>query len=480
MFQKYIQLIESASRLDESFKVAKDKFSEEADPEIVKQYIERFKHLVSKNIINDSKEKDISTWIKAGWQAFQEMVDSHQDDVSNKDIKKRRVNRQSDRIDLFQGNSFEIILPLTEESGCSLGKNTTWCTATVSSRNQLYMYHTLGRFPIYIHYTQEGRNRLASIVYDIDNKRRKFIEVRDEENNEWPIENVINIITLDVYNELVEKLGTMHGLFESLSEKNKLHNATTAMGYALRHKKPFPEGEALIATDFLPGLYYTAMVTKERFEAWEPVLFNAIQTKEYKQGVEGFNDDIDNRGNYIRQYLHTAFIKDEHPFPVKYFGLVIEFSKILAFSIYDHQSFNVDDETLLKLLSPSPTPKNSVIIDVSGYEPVSHTLAYLSNLYRTDKEETKRLLKALKADISDERRYQYVRGYILNHRDISVEFIGELINTWGINGQSVYDIVIRRQDGHFIFTHLDINSFSKESQEILVNANPDVQRYIKD
>lgn len=72
---KFVSLIESAMRVDESFKTAQEKFSEVHDNEQeVKEYIEKFKELAKRNIIK-GQDKDIGKWIKAGWESFKEFID---------------------------------------------------------------------------------------------------------------------------------------------------------------------------------------------------------------------------------------------------------------------------------------------------------------------------------------------------------------------------------------------------------------------
>lgn len=144
---KYVSLIESAYRVDESFKDAEAKFTDEADDsENVNEYLEKFKELAKRNVIK-GPEKDISRWIKAGWNEFKEYVDKAST-VKTKRQQKRKV--KSDSILVHEDDEKMVVIPLSEKASCFYGKNTQWCTAAEESDNQFEEY--FGRLEVTLFY----------------------------------------------------------------------------------------------------------------------------------------------------------------------------------------------------------------------------------------------------------------------------------------------------------------------------------------
>lgn len=134
---KFVSLIESAMRIDESFKTAQEKFSEVHDNEQeVKEYIEKFKELAKRNIIK-GQDKDIGKWIKAGWESFKEIIDQSSTQQSKRQYKKKV---KSDSITVYEDDDKMVVIPLSEKASCYYGKNTQWCTAASSSRNYFNDY----------------------------------------------------------------------------------------------------------------------------------------------------------------------------------------------------------------------------------------------------------------------------------------------------------------------------------------------------
>lgn len=108
--------------LAESFKIAKQKFSQEAPESEVKEYLDKFKQLAQKNLI----DKDISKWIPKGWEAFKNEIDNNKDQASKTQIKRKKAAGKS--ITLEENDKWLIVVPLDKDASCFHGKNTDWCT----------------------------------------------------------------------------------------------------------------------------------------------------------------------------------------------------------------------------------------------------------------------------------------------------------------------------------------------------------------
>lgn len=108
--------------LIESFKIARQKFSQAAPEDEVKRYLDKFKQLAQKNLI----DKDISKWIPKGWDAFKNEIDNNADQASKTQIKRKKVTGKS--ITLEENDKWLIVVPLDKHASCFHGKNTNWCT----------------------------------------------------------------------------------------------------------------------------------------------------------------------------------------------------------------------------------------------------------------------------------------------------------------------------------------------------------------
>ena len=114
--------------LFESFKVARDKFVQQSgDIEEVKTYLEKFRELAKRNVI----EKDISKWISQGWDAFKKAVDDSERYGRSKTEVKRSKN-VGKSINIHEDDNWLVVIPLDKDASCFHGKNTDWCTTKPS------------------------------------------------------------------------------------------------------------------------------------------------------------------------------------------------------------------------------------------------------------------------------------------------------------------------------------------------------------
>ena len=114
------------SELFEGYKEAKIAFSQSSDPDLVKDYLDKFRQLVKQNKA-EGDERNIDWWIKKGWEEFQKFVDDTQHKMTTSQMKKQR-NRTGKAITLYENSAWLIVVPLDKDASCFYGKGTAWCT----------------------------------------------------------------------------------------------------------------------------------------------------------------------------------------------------------------------------------------------------------------------------------------------------------------------------------------------------------------
>ena len=141
---KYKLLVERII-LDESFKDAKVKFSEVGDEKEINSYIDLFKELTKRNKIQGA-EKDISYWIRNGWESFKAFVDSKRDTKSKREV--NTINKK-DSIVVYKDDTKQVVIPLTKEASIQYGKNTKWCTSAIESKNYFINYFHINKITLF-------------------------------------------------------------------------------------------------------------------------------------------------------------------------------------------------------------------------------------------------------------------------------------------------------------------------------------------
>ena len=125
--QKYRYLIETII-LDESFKDAERIFTDtNGNQKEVSSYIELFKELAKRNKIQ-GMEKDISRWIKVGWDDFKKFVDSKKEVQSKREV---QSIQKKDSIQVYKDEDKVVVIPLTKAS--TYGEHLQWCTSATKS-----------------------------------------------------------------------------------------------------------------------------------------------------------------------------------------------------------------------------------------------------------------------------------------------------------------------------------------------------------
>lgn len=159
---KYVSLIENAMRVDESFKDAQSKFSEEADDEQeVKKYIDKFKELAKKNVIK-GQDKDIGKWIKAGWEDFKALVDKSSEVKTKRQFKKKV---KEDAIMPYEDENVKVVIPLSKPASCEYGRNTKWCTAATDTENHFNEYFGKGEITLFYVFVKDTNKKYA-VAFD--------------------------------------------------------------------------------------------------------------------------------------------------------------------------------------------------------------------------------------------------------------------------------------------------------------------------
>lgn len=163
---RYVELI------NESFRDARMKFIDQSgDEAIVKNYLETFKSLSRKGIIG-GQDKDIGTWIKAGWVEFTTFIDS----VKNKtSLRQQKHEIKKEVIKIIDNEMMTVVIPLSEASSCYYGRQTKWCSSATESDNAFYTYFLNNVTLIYV---LIGNRKLA-VKVDMNDFSITYINASD-------------------------------------------------------------------------------------------------------------------------------------------------------------------------------------------------------------------------------------------------------------------------------------------------------------
>ena len=152
--------------LFESYKDAKEKFSQEESEDVVNQYLDTFKQLAKKGIVT-GQEKDIGYWIKQGWYNFKDFVDSKSQEQTQSQVKK---SKKKDAIIALDDEEKLVVIPLSKDASCFYGKGTRWCTASTESENHFNNYFHVNKIIlIYVFKKNSGEKYAAAYSEKTDN-----------------------------------------------------------------------------------------------------------------------------------------------------------------------------------------------------------------------------------------------------------------------------------------------------------------------
>ena len=239
--------------LYESYKDAVNKFSQEESEETVNQYLDTFKQLSKKGIIN-GQEKDIGYWIQQGWYEFKEFVDSKSKEKTKSEVKK---SKKKDAIIAYDTDDKMVVIPLTKDASCFYGKNTKWCTAATESENNFVEYFYINKIILIYVFMKETGEKYA-VAYSQHKDEFEFFDEMDKRSSKNDFQDQTNLTVskikswINKHQETIDNAMSINNLsekdqMESVSENGhnirSIENPSEAVqleavredGYALRH-----------------------------------------------------------------------------------------------------------------------------------------------------------------------------------------------------------------------------------------------------
>ena len=173
-----------------------------------------------------------------------------------------------------------VISPKTHRASCYFGTNTKWCTASKDSPHYFDQYNKKGPLFIFIYQKKKYQLNIAK------NGVVSFLDETDQEFNsdlKYSLISQVPVI-LDTLEQKSPKFFSkvkMYMLSQSGDHNldHVLSSPYVALQYVLTHvKKPWPEGEEVIAKDPLTALDYSIKVLKSPFPAGEPAIASTADT----------------------------------------------------------------------------------------------------------------------------------------------------------------------------------------------------------
>jgi len=308
--------------LFESFPIAKKTFMSQMPDylgddksTIVDAYLRMYRDITKKNKIPPEHAKDIVGWTKAGWQEFQDHIDSWNNAPSKSELKKASTPAEGESINIHEDKNWLIVIPLTQNASCFHGRESNWCT---TKRNQTHFsdYFLNNKVTlIYLLHKQDGS--MYAIAYNnIDGESELFDknddEVMPDEFEQWTgfdpdkliklaqkhddtidtgrethkntdpvylVKNAIEAGERDIPSERYIMKHPLAGEYAQKffsgkrwpqAERAIATHARAATSYAYGNiKGPWPEAEKVIATSSPASTTYANEVLKDRFPLGE-------------------------------------------------------------------------------------------------------------------------------------------------------------------------------------------------------------------
>ena len=472
--------------LFESYKDAVEKFSQEESEEIVNKYLDTFKQLANKEIVT-GQEKDIGYWIKQGWYDFKEFVDKKSEIPSQRDIKKKRVNKDKDSIVLYDDDNVTAILPLTKTSSCFYGKNTKWCTSVVSDKNRFNQYIASLRFPIYVFI--KDKNESIAIVYSLMNN--EIVEIRDSQNE---LINNHEIINSDEMRQAIKNLKQNSTKLKNISENLRTKEPYNALYYAVKSDKPFPEGENIISKDPSALAIYINKINPEPSKEINDGLIKYI-----KDGVHVSDSPfIESDGNiksimkvfkkYIENNFNDVLANVDND---ELIDLKIDLSLIVHYLTKNSIILNIDNFEKMVIREKTDIDEridDEEIIDIHGYKDIEESISYLNYIFNSGENITE-YIEIIKKHYSTSFSF-LISNYIID-LGADNEFVGEILNNVELTGKFILKILKEAINGEYIFKHVSFERFNAENMYKLLKIEPNIinvinslpdelKQYIKD
>ena len=218
--------------LFESYKDAKEKFSEEEDKETVNQYLDSFKQLAKKGIVT-GQEKDIGYWIKQGWYDFKEFVDGKSKEKTKSQTKQ---SKKKDTIIAHEDDEKMVVIPLTKDASCFYGKGTKWCTSSTESTNYFVKDFYLDKTVLIYIFMKNSGEKYAAGYYPKDRNKFDYYNELDQGISREQFESNTGLKSTHLKSWMVEYKETINKAMDlnNASEEVKL-DAVNEMGNAIEY-----------------------------------------------------------------------------------------------------------------------------------------------------------------------------------------------------------------------------------------------------
>jgi hypothetical protein len=154
---------------------------------------------------------------------------------------------------LYNGPLGQLVIPLTREASCELGKKTSWCTARDDSDNMFDKYNKQG--PLYVWIGKDGKR------YQFHFEETQFKDSKDR----------------NIDNDTLTYFRTRHPVLSKMFKRGEAKiisgGASAAASYAYTVVKgPWPEAEPTIMTDAHAAAKYAMSPLRKRWPAAEKTI----------------------------------------------------------------------------------------------------------------------------------------------------------------------------------------------------------------
>jgi hypothetical protein len=199
--------------LIESFKDAERKFIEQGfSKEEVKQYIDLFKSLKDKKI-KDFKQKDITFWIKQGFEDFKSFIDSKEQETTK--TQDRKLKKLSGA-DLVSENEEWYVYRIKDfNASKSYGSGTRWC---ITNKPEWESYSKNNNFYFIISKNRDDSDSFYKIALQVDTKGYETYWDAEDTSFEY-LPDDLNIPDFNI--EVPEKKIEVNGKLYTLDEFSK-------------------------------------------------------------------------------------------------------------------------------------------------------------------------------------------------------------------------------------------------------------------
>lgn len=191
---KLIDIFESVELVNESFKDAANIFSKEADPTVVKFYLNKFRELSNRHMIS-GPEKDITTWIRHGFDKFKAFVAEKSQVISNKH--KKSSLKMNGAVEIAEYPNWIVIAPLTAKASCQYGAGTKWCTSGRENNKFDDYFHNMNVNLFYLIPKNKSNEKYAVSCNRSDGSIAEIFDSEDSSIEIEDLEDYTNIADIE-------------------------------------------------------------------------------------------------------------------------------------------------------------------------------------------------------------------------------------------------------------------------------------------